>query len=218
MHGCLGTPSSWQWSLVARLLGPGLTRSSWQRGRALLHLAPGETTPRPSPTAVGRRQVSFPAWLASAGRSQQADQATWIAARLLPAGMSRRPTGLARERLAWSWLTRPPVIRGFALCLPLPNRHSVGLLSAGKPFSTLALLSRPWTGQRRDSCGTPRGMEGVEGEDTSPRLMATPSLLSHRPGLVVVRGSRANVRDHETPNRQGRSHSLLRRGLPLRAA
>ena len=34
----------------------------------------------------------------------------------------------ATGRLPWSWLTRPPVIRGFALCLPLPNRRSVALL------------------------------------------------------------------------------------------
>jgi hypothetical protein len=49
----------------------------------------------------------------------------------------------------------------------------------------------------------PTGMEGVEGEDTSPWLMATPRFLSHRPGLVIVRGSRANVRDHETLNGPG---------------
>jgi hypothetical protein len=60
-------------------------------------------------------------------------------------------------------------------------------------------------------------MEGVEGEDTSPRLMATPSLLSHRPGLVVVRGSRTNVRDHQSHTRRAQTHSFLRRGLPLRA-
>src|SRR5512133_1887016 len=42
------------------------------------------------------------------------------------------------------------------------------------------------------------------------------SLLSHRPGLVVVRGSRANVRDHQSHTRRRRTHSLLRRGLPLR--
>jgi hypothetical protein len=47
--------------------------------------------------------------------------------------------------------------------------------------------------------------------------MATLSILSHRPGLAVVRGSRANVRDHETLNRPGRTHSFLKRGLPLRA-
>ena len=35
--------------------------------------------------------------------------------------------------------------------------------------------------------------------------------------LVIVRGSRANVRDQETRNRPGRTHSFLRRGLPLRA-
>src|SRR5215207_6826796 len=46
MHGCLGTPSSWRWSLVARLLGPGVDEVEWQRGQALLHLAPGETTRR----------------------------------------------------------------------------------------------------------------------------------------------------------------------------
>ena len=40
-------------------------------------------------------------------------------------GWGRR---LQRSRLPWSALTRPPVIRGFALCLPLPNMGSVGLL------------------------------------------------------------------------------------------
>jgi hypothetical protein len=40
-------------------------------------------------------------------------------------------------------------------------------------------------------------VEGVEGEGTLPRMMAICSFLSHGPGLVVVRGSRANVRDEE---------------------
>jgi hypothetical protein len=59
---------------------------------------------------------------------------------------------------------------------------------------------------------------GSRGREPSPRLMATPSLLSHRPGLVIVRGSRANVRDHEPPDPLGRTHSFLRRGLPPRVA
>jgi hypothetical protein len=64
---------------------------------------------------------------ASAGGSRQADQATGIAARLLPVGVSRMPTGLARQRLPCSWLTRPPVIRRFALCLPLTEREPLSL-------------------------------------------------------------------------------------------
>jgi hypothetical protein len=153
--------------------GTGVDEVEWQRGQALLQLAPGrDDPPRPSPTAVGRRQVSFPTWLAGAGRSQQAGQATRIAARLLPVGMSRMPTVLARERFAWSWLTRPPVIRGFALCLPLPNRRSVDLLRAGNRCAFLALLRRPCTGPRRDISGTAGGRGGVGGEDTPPRLLA----------------------------------------------
>jgi integrase len=31
------------------------------------------------------------------------------------------------NRLPWSWLTRPPVIRGFALCLPLTEREPLSL-------------------------------------------------------------------------------------------
>jgi hypothetical protein len=58
---------------------------------------------------------------------RQADQATWTAARLLPGGESRMPTRAARERFAWSWLTRPPGIRGFALCLPLTERGPLSL-------------------------------------------------------------------------------------------
>jgi hypothetical protein len=51
---------------------------------------------------------------------------------------------------------------------------------------------------RRNATGTRTGasgqfkrlldLEGVEGEGTLPRLIATCSLLSHRPGLVIVRG------------------------------
>jgi hypothetical protein len=65
--------------------------------------------------------------MAISGEGPQADQAMRIAARLLPVAMSRMPMGLARERLAWSWLTRPPVIRGFALCLPLTERGPLSL-------------------------------------------------------------------------------------------
>jgi hypothetical protein len=81
---------------------------------------------------------------------------------------------------------------------------------------------------RRNMTGTPAGvsgqlrrlsdMEGVEGEGTSPRLMAHTPPPEPWSRLIVVRGSRANVPDHETPNRPGRTHSYLRRGLPLRAA
>ena len=46
---------------------------------------------------------------------------------MLPVGMSRMLSGLARERLACSGLTRPPVIRGFALCLPLTEREPLYL-------------------------------------------------------------------------------------------
>jgi hypothetical protein len=49
----------------------------------------------------------------------KADQAGGVAAaRLLPVAKSRMPMGLTRERFACSWLTRPPVIRGFASASP----------------------------------------------------------------------------------------------------
>jgi hypothetical protein len=72
--------------------------------------------------------------------------------------------------------------------------------------STLLLLMELLPLDRRNMTGTRAGVdgqlrrlsesEGVEGEGTSPRLMATFMLLSHGPGLLVVRWSRANVRDH----------------------
>jgi hypothetical protein len=40
---------------------------------------------------------------------------------------SEAPAGTAAERLPWSELTRPPVIRGFALCLPLTERGPLSL-------------------------------------------------------------------------------------------
>jgi hypothetical protein len=47
---------------------------------------------------------------------------------LLPVEAFAAPTSEAAKRSAWSELTRPPEIRGFALGLPLPNRRSIGLL------------------------------------------------------------------------------------------
>ena len=49
-----------------------------------------------------------------------------VAVRQGPAG--RQSSEPATGHFPWSWLTRPPVIRGFALCLPLPNKRSIALL------------------------------------------------------------------------------------------
>ena len=46
---------------------------------------------------------------------------------MLPVGVYRVPRGAARERFACSHITRPPVIRGFALCLPLTEREPLYL-------------------------------------------------------------------------------------------
>jgi hypothetical protein len=50
---------------------------------------------------------------------------------------------------------------------------------------------------------------GGRGGGHLPRLMAIFRLLNHRLGLVLVRGSRANVRDHQTRNRPGASPFAL---------
>ena len=56
---------------------------------------------------------------------------------MLPVPMSRMPTGLAWERLACSCITRPPKVRGFALCLPLTEREPL-CLRGSRVGSTIA--------------------------------------------------------------------------------
>jgi hypothetical protein len=59
--------------------------------------------------------------------ADKADQAAGLLPLCCPRGMSRGVGGAAAKRFAWSWLTRPPVIRGFALCLPLTERGPLSL-------------------------------------------------------------------------------------------
>ena len=46
---------------------------------------------------------------------------------MLPAATFMAPTWAAARRLRCSELTRPPGIRGFALCLPLTEREPLSL-------------------------------------------------------------------------------------------
>jgi hypothetical protein len=46
MHGCLGTPKQLAMESGCKTPGTGVDEVEWQRGRALLHLAPGEMTRR----------------------------------------------------------------------------------------------------------------------------------------------------------------------------
>jgi hypothetical protein len=96
--------------------------------------APGETC-RAGNRLLLACSVSFRNWLPSAGRSRQADQAARIAARLLPAAMSRMPMGLAWERLACSCITKPPVTAGSRSAFPLQSESrcvSGGLVSGAR--------------------------------------------------------------------------------------
>jgi hypothetical protein len=71
----------------------GSTRSSGRAAGCTCILAPGAATYRAVPADGGRRSVTFRAWLPTREGSPQADQATQIAAHLLPVAMSRMPTG-----------------------------------------------------------------------------------------------------------------------------
>jgi hypothetical protein len=99
-----------------------------------------------------------------------------------------------------------PLVRA----LPSPAKQTFGCLALSWEALLNPCLAEPTldgteTGHSRDAERDEGGRRGGH----LPWLMATPSLLSHRPGQFVVRGSRANVRDHETPNRQGRTQFVL---------
>jgi hypothetical protein len=111
-----------------------------------------------TPVATGRGYVlaaalraSVRGWQAHKGRGQ-ADQAAGVAARLLPAAAFAAPTWPPAKRLPWRWLTRPPGIRGFALCLPLTEREPLSLRG-----SRVAEHDRMRVGgrqrERRPACG-----------------------------------------------------------------
>src|SRR4029450_11365030 len=83
--------------------GCEVLRARGRRGRAAGWPAasaswrPTETTCRAgNRPMLADARVSFRKWLPSPGRSRQAGQATGVAACLLPVGMSRMPSGLAR--------------------------------------------------------------------------------------------------------------------------
>src|SRR5215218_9547875 len=109
--------------------------------------------PRPVGAMVlaAARRASVRGWDAHKGRGQ-ADQAAGVAARLLPAAAFAAPTWPAAKRLPWRWLTRPPGIRGFALCLPLTEREPLSLRG-----SRVAEHDRMRVGgrqrERRPACG-----------------------------------------------------------------
>jgi hypothetical protein len=145
----------------------GSTRSSGRAAGCTCILAPGAATYR-AVSADGGRSVTFRAWLPTREGSPQADQATQIAARLLPVAMSRMPTGLARKRFAWSWLTRPPVIRAFARLPSLPSMSSIALSFGRIPRSRLT--------------GTTTGRQPDAAHVTVPKS-ATPA---PRPGVLCV--------------------------------
>jgi hypothetical protein len=71
-------------------------------------------------------RASVRGWQAHKGR-RQADQAAGVSARLLPTVAFAAATWPAAKRLPCSELTRPPGIRGFALCLPLTEREPLSL-------------------------------------------------------------------------------------------
>jgi hypothetical protein len=81
-----------------------------------------------------------------------------FAARGVPR-LPTRPTRPTRERLACSWLTRPPVILGFALCLPLTEREPLSLRG-----SRVAVHDRTRVGGRQraraPACGRCWGQVG----------------------------------------------------------
>jgi hypothetical protein len=96
------------------------TRSSGRRVGWTCTLAPGETTRRAGNRLMLAAAVCELPYVAAkrrkvpASRPSDTDCCPFAAHGHVPDA-----DGLARERSAWSGFTRPPVIRGFALCLPL---------------------------------------------------------------------------------------------------
>ena len=93
--------------------------------------------PAAVPTDAGRRRVSFRSWLPARKVRGKQTKRHGLLPVCCPWPCPGCRTGLTRERLAWSWLTRPPVIRGFALCLPLTEREPLSLRGS-RVASTMA--------------------------------------------------------------------------------
>jgi hypothetical protein len=77
---------------------------------------------------AGRRTASFRTWLGRAQGSRASRSSSRSCCPFAARGRIRGADLAGGEAFALVTLTRPQVIRGFALCLPLPNRSSVHLL------------------------------------------------------------------------------------------